>query len=136
MESNNEQYFTIWYGVFTPKDRRLTYGSAGHPAVLNIQDSKVLQLRTKAPPIGCIENARFQEESCVLETASHLILLSDGVYELERRDGSTATLEDFAKWALSERARLTVRSAWEWAQGVSIRPKLDDDFSILDLRFF
>ena len=135
MESNNEQYFTIWYGVFTPKDRRLTYGSAGHPAVLSIQESKVMQLRTKAPPIGCIENARFQEESCVLETAAHLILLSDGVYELERSDGSTATLEDFGVWALNERDRLTVRSAWEWAQGVSIRPKLDDDFSILDLRF-
>jgi sigma-B regulation protein RsbU (phosphoserine phosphatase) len=135
MESNNEQYFTIWYGVFTPKDRRLTYGSAGHPAVLSIQEGKVLQLRTKAPPIGCIENARFQEEICVLEPASHLILLSDGVYELERSNGSTATLDDFAEWALGERDLLTVRSAWEWAQRISIRPKLDDDFSILDLRF-
>lgn len=135
MESNNEQYFTIWYGVFTPRDRRLTFGSAGHPAVLSLHEGKVLQLRTQAPPIGCIENAKFREDSCILENASHLVLLSDGVYEIERADGSTATLDDFARWASSEQDRLSVRSAWEWAQRTSIRPKLDDDFSILDLRF-
>ncbi len=32
MDRHNDMYFTIWYGVYDKKSRRLTYSNGGHPA--------------------------------------------------------------------------------------------------------
>ncbi len=135
MESNNEQYFTFWYGVYCPATRKLSYGSAGHPAALCLEGANLSHLRTKGPPIGCMEGARFQEDVCILSKPSRLIVLSDGVYELEKTNGSTATLEEFSQWLVGQGENGDPRSAFNWAQSVSVREKMDDDFSIMDIRF-
>ena len=82
-----------------------------------------------------MEGARFQEDVCILSKPSRLIVLSDGVYELEKTNGSTATLEEFSQWLVGQGENGDPRSAFNWAQSVSVREKMDDDFSIMDIRF-
>ena len=135
MESHNEQYFTCWYGVYSPSTRLLRFGSAGHPPALCIEDNTSTPLRTQAPPIGCMDSAKFQEASRILSNSCKLIVISDGVYELERKDGTTATVEDFSSWYIAQQDLGNPSTAWEWAKRTSVREKLDDDFSIMQIIF-
>jgi sigma-B regulation protein RsbU (phosphoserine phosphatase) len=135
MEAHNEQYFTCWYGVYSPSTRQLRYGSAGHPPALCIEGIECTPLRTKAPPIGCMDDAKFGEDSRILAPSSRLIVISDGVYELEKKDGTTATIEEFSSWYVSQGDETHPMAAWEWAKKTCVRDKLDDDFSIMGIRF-
>ena len=135
MEAHNEQYFTCWYGVYSPSTRQLRYGSAGHPPALCIEGIECTPLRTQAPPIGCMDDAKFCEDSRILAPSGRLIVISDGVYELEKRDGTTATVEEFSSWYVSQGDETHPKAAWEWAKKTCVRDKLDDDFSIMGIRF-
>jgi FtsZ-binding cell division protein ZapB len=56
MEEQNGRYFTMWYGVYNKKDRRLAYASGGHPPALLIGNGRgnsgVERLVTKKMFIG------------------------------------------------------------------------------------
>jgi sigma-B regulation protein RsbU (phosphoserine phosphatase) len=135
MEAHNEQYFTCWYGVYSPSTRQLRFGSAGHPPALCIEGGTCIPLRTQGPPIGAMDDARFREESRILTQSCRLIVISDGVYELEKSDGTTATVEDFSSWYVRQGDASHPLAAWEWAKKTCVREKLDDDFSIMEIRF-
>ena len=135
MEAHNEQYFTCWYGVYSPSTRQLRFGSAGHPSALCIEGDRCIPLRTQGLPIGCFDGAKFREDSRILPQSCRLIVISDGVYELEKRDGTTATIEEFSSWYLSQGKEGHPLAAWEWAKKTCVRDKLDDDFSIMEIQF-
>ncbi|MFK8183222.1 MAG: SpoIIE family protein phosphatase [Phormidesmis sp.] len=89
MDSQNDKYFTIWYGVYNRATRELSYGSAGHPpAVLvtpstSMRPTELAQLRTSGLPIGMMSDATYQWKRCTVEENSHLYIFSDGIYELQ-----------------------------------------------------
>ena len=45
MDNHRDMYFTMWYGVYKPSSRLLTYASGGHPPALLIQDTAGNRLR-------------------------------------------------------------------------------------------
>ena len=135
MEAHNEQYFTCWYGVYSPSNRELRFGSAGHPPALCIEGSAWTPLRTQGPPIGCMDSAQYREDTRLLPPSCRLVVISDGVYELEKQDGTTATMEEFSTWYTNQGPDCDPAAAWEWARKTCVREKLDDDFSIMELRF-
>lgn len=139
MERQNNMYFTIWYGIFHKPTRTLRYSSGGHPpALLYDPASQTLeQLRTPGLVIGCMEGAIYQEKSVSVPQNARLLVFSDGVYEITREDGSLVTLEEFAdslKAGLS-RTESVVGEAFAHAQQLQRAEILDDDFSLVDIRF-
>ncbi|WP_024545707.1 SpoIIE family protein phosphatase [Picosynechococcus sp. NKBG15041c] len=81
-----EQYFTMWYGIYDIEDRIITYASGGHPpAVLVKPDSAEMPqlLKTSGFPIGMLPPfiATYEEASLYLPFGSQLYLFSDGAYE-------------------------------------------------------
>jgi hypothetical protein len=82
-----------------------------------------------------MDDAKFCEDSRILAPSGRLIVISDGVYELEKRDGTTATVEEFSSWYVSQGEETHPMAAWEWAKKTCVREKLDDDFSIMGIRF-
>jgi sigma-B regulation protein RsbU (phosphoserine phosphatase) len=83
-----EQYFTMWYGVYDIEERILTYGSAGHPPAVLIKGMSGRMpshelLRTKGLPIGLFppEEATYRETQQYIPFDSQLYIFSDGVYE-------------------------------------------------------
>lgn len=141
MERQNQLYFTIWMGVYRPRERELTYASGGHPPALLLSPlhshppaSKAL--RTPCPPIGCFEDARFTASVQPVQKGTRLIVSSDGVFEIRRADGRTGTWPEFsesfrspqvASWNPLERLQHALH------EGGSER--LEDDFSLMDIRF-
>ena len=94
MSSQNEKYFTIWYGVYHAPTRQLTYASAGHPPAIVVQSQKspesnalgsvVAQLRTPCLPIGMMPDAKYISDRFRVPDASVMYVFSDGIYELSQ----------------------------------------------------
>ena len=89
MDSQNDKYFTIWYGVYNRATRELSYGSAGHPPAILVTPTtetgptELTQLRTSGLPIGMMSDATYQWKRCTVPDNSHLYIFSDGIYELQ-----------------------------------------------------
>lgn len=64
-ETNDDMFFTVWYGVYNKRTRELTYASGGHPPALligdtAIDDSRATPLRTPKNVISAIPDAAYQ----------------------------------------------------------------------------
>lgn len=133
MEQHDGIYFTIWYGVYERRARRLSYGSAGHPAaLLLVPGSKFRSLKTPGPPIGTFEGARYFSAQTEVPRSSRLCIFSDGVYEIITKAGCDWTQEQFADLVTAHHAStLTSRGLYEAVRALSRSESLDDDFSLL-----
>ena len=140
MASHNGMYFTLWYGVYDARTRRLTHGAAGHhPAYM------VTAARERAQPvgdsdiiIGALPEQPYQSQTTLLPAGSSLYVFSDGVYDVAAKDGEMRGLSDLVPLlaqkpldGVSEPERL-YRAVKEAA---ATPEELDDDFSLMVLTF-
>lgn len=100
MQEHNDMFFTIWYGVYNKNTRVLTYACGGHPPAILVNvdaqgNKKAKELKIHGPVIGISPTAQFPSDSCVLEKGSRIYLFSDGLYELEKGNGSILSLDEF-----------------------------------------
>ena len=84
MDQHDEQYFTLWYGVYDVLDRRLTYAAAGHhPAYLVAADrASALPLKTPGLMVGAVPDFRVRTADAQLPAGGRLYLFSDGIFEV------------------------------------------------------
>jgi sigma-B regulation protein RsbU (phosphoserine phosphatase) len=96
MKTDQDLYFTLWYGVYQPIGRRLDFGSAGHPPAVLVDpgSAQVQLLRTKALPIGMMPGVTYASESILVPPNRHLYLLSDGTFEVQRADGNMMSFDE------------------------------------------
>jgi hypothetical protein len=139
MEQHAEMYFTMWYGVFDRRSRRLAYASAGHhPAFLaRPAGGELLPLRTKNGLVGAVPGKVFAADAAQVPAGASLFLFSDGVFEIVTKDGQEWGLNDFLplirKPAIAglSTCQTIFRNVTEAA-----RPGgFDDDFSLVVLTF-
>src|SRR5262249_52544868 len=78
-DRHDDQYFTIWYGVYDLLDRTLSYATGGHHAgyLVPVERDHARALKTSGPVIGAIADARFQAEQTDVPAGSLLYLFSD-----------------------------------------------------------
>src|SRR4030095_3284116 len=96
MASHNGMYFTLWYGVYDARTRRLTHGAAGHhPAYMvtaareraqSVGDSDII--------IGALPAQPYQSQTTFVPAGSSLYVFSDGVCEVATKDGEMRGLSD------------------------------------------
>lgn len=139
MEDHDGLYFTIWYGVYDARTRRLNFASGGHhPAYLVPPDRPAaIPLRTRNLVIGAMPGMDFVRGSVTVPAGSSFYLFSDGVYEILDNDGLQWSIEDFTSLILqppvegvSEPERL-YQAVCKQAQPTT----LDDDFSLVVVTF-
>jgi sigma-B regulation protein RsbU (phosphoserine phosphatase) len=141
MEEHNNMYFTIWYGVFDEARRVLTYASGGHPPAIlftgnNAGSAEAVPLRTPSPAIGCLDEADYSSASFTLGSFARLFVLSDGVYEISKPDGTYWSMEGFTD-RLSDTLGSAVTPAdhLRFIQELRGSEALEDDFSLLEVLF-
>jgi sigma-B regulation protein RsbU (phosphoserine phosphatase) len=98
MEKHNNKYFTIWYSVYRKKDRKLAYSGGGHPSPLLLSGGGVRELKSQGPVIGMMEGMPFDTDIVELGASSQLYLFSDGVFEVERPDGTMWKYDEFVPY--------------------------------------
>jgi serine phosphatase RsbU (regulator of sigma subunit) len=139
MKGKDDLYFTLWYGVFEPKSRRLTYASAGHPPAILIgsEGSDVNLLSTRNRPIGLWPAAAYRGETTIVPARSRLYVLSDGAYEVERADGTMLTLQEVVTFLTQapDEGQPVLDALFRFLLEQRGSEALDDDFSILQFSF-
>lgn len=141
MSSQNEKYFTIWYGVYNRVKRQLTYASAGHPpAVLLVptdRETQAQQLRTPSLPIGMLPDVAFTCNRCVIPANSTLYIFSDGVYELNPFKQEHWGLEQFITLLsyLNQQGNPELDEILRCVREANIVKAFNDDASLLKIQF-
>jgi len=134
MEKQNNMYFTIWYGVYSPARRELAFACGGHPPVVLVSSAESAALPLTAPGalVGFIE-ASYPTQRRALPAGSRLYVFSDGVYELERPNGRTVQLDEFISELGLPDPGSKLDAILEWATNVRAGGGFEDDISILEI---
>jgi phosphoserine phosphatase RsbU/P len=141
MEKQNDKYFTIWYGVYRPADRTLAYSNAGHPAPLLFTGPpgrrQLQELESVGPAVGVCPDLPFDAVTTPVPAGARLLVYSDGVFEIERPDGSMWTYREFVEYAtgLLVADGPVIDRALAFVRDQHAGDVLGDDFSMLDVRF-
>lgn len=147
MSEHQDMYFTIWYGVYCCSNRSLKYASGGHPPGLlwvpqldrNLNRNWQCQvLHVPGLPVAMIPDTEFEVRNCDVPPGSLLYLYSDGAYEIPQTDGRIWGMDAF-KQAISKSINSSAAPLEslidEIKQAVVADQTLDDDISLLELRF-
>jgi sigma-B regulation protein RsbU (phosphoserine phosphatase) len=141
-EENNDMFFTIWYGVYKKSTRELTYASGGHPPALLLDctsagDSNATPLRTPNYVIGGIPEVTYKRGVCLVGESNTLYIFSDGVYEVEKLDGSMWRFQEFADFmnTVKTDGQSSLDRLYSYAKNLGNSEKFVDDFTILEVAF-
>ena len=141
-EKHNDMYFTLWYGVYQKSTRTLSHTSGGHPAalLLSAPDSAghATSERLRAPGliVGVMPDIQYTAQSVQVREGSSLIVLCDGCFEIMDQQGVDATFEDFENYMQKHgTAPDGLESLFGWARNLHGPGPLDDDFSIVRIKF-
>jgi sigma-B regulation protein RsbU (phosphoserine phosphatase) len=95
MQDHGGKFFTIWYGVYKPSTRTLRWAGGGHPpAQLFAAGQPALELPSGGPMPGVLPGLVFETRTTPVAPGARLLVFSDGLYELQLRDGKVLTLSD------------------------------------------
>ena len=141
-EENNDMFFTMWYGVYKKSTRELSYASGGHPPALllddsSTDDSKAILLRTPNYVIGGMSEVIYEKKECLVGERNTLYIFSDGVYEVEKSDGSMWRFQEFAD--LMNKVKTDGQSildrVYNYSRKLGNSDKFEDDFTIIEVAF-
>src|SRR5215468_7800973 len=82
-----ERYATVFYGVFDPATRILTYANAGHCPPWLIREGAYHQLESLTPPVGMFAEVASAQVGVQLELGDWLVVASDGISEATNETG-------------------------------------------------
>jgi serine phosphatase RsbU (regulator of sigma subunit) len=136
MADHGGMYFSIFYGVIDAASRRMRYASAGHPPAIVLGEDGTIRgrLALRNPPIGTVERRVFAEAEAAFEPGDRLYAYSDGVYEIQDRNGRDLSLEDFERDVVASRTDGSGGDParfYEAACATAGTDLLPDDFTIL-----
>lgn len=143
-ELHNGMFFTIWYGVYNTRSRRLSYSSAGHHASVLVEpatDGKFPRIRMLNQPslaAGITKESQYQRNTCQIDPGSRLYLFSDGAFEITiGKTGKSMHYKEFVA-ILAEVAREPeedVQRIMQRIQDLQQDENFGDDFSLLRVEF-
>jgi sigma-B regulation protein RsbU (phosphoserine phosphatase) len=136
MEEHAGRFFTIWYGVYDKRHRRLSYSSAGHPPAIVVDPAGNSQrLGEPGLLIGVDVDATYEVRRHVLPPGARLYLYSDGVTEAMRPDGQLIGIEGLEVLLRAASSRSRVEQIYTLIAAETSGAGLDDDFSLVELVF-
>jgi sigma-B regulation protein RsbU (phosphoserine phosphatase) len=141
MQSQNNLFFTMWYGVYRPSNRELAFASGGHPPALMLvteheEKQLVVPLRTEGPAVGCLDEARYSATTQGIPPGTRLMVFSDGVFEILQGNDRAGTWKEFLEsFTLPEVQNLRPDERFCRALHSRGADSLEDDFSFVELRF-
>jgi serine phosphatase RsbU (regulator of sigma subunit) len=145
MEEHGDRSFTIWYGVYERESRRLDYASGGHPPALLLAPGRTLgakgldyeELSTQGPWIGGVPGFQYKQDSIQVPEGSRLVVISDGAFEIDLREGRQWSFEEFLA---AVRSTLHMEEAqvdylYRRVKLLHREDELPDDFTIVTVDF-
>lgn len=137
-QDHGGKFFTIWYGVWQPSTRTLSWAGAGHPAGVYFDDPAkpgVSELLVSGGPMpGVLHDLQYETLSRHVSPGARLFVYSDGVYELKGTDGRVRTHDEFLV-PLETVAERNLEAIVKYARVVRAGQPFDDDVSLVQIDF-
>jgi sigma-B regulation protein RsbU (phosphoserine phosphatase) len=109
-----ERFATVFYGVYDPATRVLTYANAGHCPPMLVRGGDCMRLGSLTPPAGMMAALPALQQSVELAPGDWLLIFSDGIQEAAGDSG-----EDFGDGGLLDSlGRLGKGTAAEVCAGI------------------
>ena len=141
-EAHNDMFFTIWYGVYNKSTRELTYASGGHPPALlfgntHSVDSGATLLRSANNVIGAMPDVTYEKSVHLVGDQTKLYIFSDGVYEVEKSDGSMWQFKEFADLMnkIKSDSQPRLEQLYQHVKNIGNLENFEDDFTIVEVAF-
>ncbi len=142
MQDYNDQFFSIFYGVFNLTSGELKYAGGGHPPVVYYTDgctnnNHSNQLKSQNKIIGFINDIKFHSNSIKLDTPTDFYLYTDGAFEFVDTNGSHGQVEDLIQMIDNNRncaGNGELQNIYNDAVIKNGNLPLADDFSILKIQ--
>jgi serine phosphatase RsbU (regulator of sigma subunit) len=139
MDVHNGLFFTMWYGVYRPRDRSLVCGAAGHHAAYLVPPdrSTTLPLGTSNLMIGAMPDVAYEVQRTTIPAGSVGYLFSDGAFEIETKDDQRWSMADFLPLLLKPSSAGTSEAdrVYQLVRHAARPGPLDDDFSLMVISF-
>ena len=136
MEGHNDMYFSIWYGVYNARARKLDYCSGGHPpALLVSQGHPVRALTSGGTVIGALNYSQYRTGSVIVPSGSELYLFSDGAYEIGRPGAEMMTHQEFADVLSGIKGPERIEEILAIIRKQHGSAEFEDDLSLMEFRF-
>lgn len=140
--NDTNMFLTFFMGCLDMYSGVLNYASAGHDKPFVLRNGEVTMLQGKANlPLGVFPNTHFEQQSCVLEPGTTLLLYTDGLTEAKNvarnqfgREGIDKILKCYMSGKDSSLETL-VKSLCEAAHKFAGEAPQSDDLTILAVRF-
>jgi len=88
--SEANRFATVFYGVYDPATRLLTFANAGHNSPMLVRDGACIRLKSLTPPAGMLADLPAIQNRIELASGDWLLIFSDGIPEATSESG-----EDF-----------------------------------------
>jgi len=142
MSAHNSMFFTMWYGVYRPSTRELTYAGGGHPPSLLVRETdgvpEMQELESGGTLVGIVDGAEFPASTCTTSPGDRLYLYSDGVFEVQRKeDGTQWGFQEYLSF-MREPARgggSKIDDLIAKAREIQGHDAFGDDFSMIEMTF-
>jgi len=138
MEQYGEKNFTIWYGVYEKPSNNLRWSGGGHPEGVLIDPSGVTKLlKSEGPMMGMMPWPEWETSETTIEPGSRLYVLTDGVHEIHKVDGSEWTFNELVEFLLKPQdgEESMMDRLHRHVCELHGSELLDDDFSIIEACF-
>ncbi|MBC8108472.1 MAG: SpoIIE family protein phosphatase [Anaerolineae bacterium] len=140
MDRHGEKYFTIWYGVYSTDDRKLTFCGGGHPPPLLFEDAptrvKPIDLETLGPPVGITDLLPFENSAIDVKAGAKILLYSDGAVEVDLPGDIVGSQEEFNAFIATQSSCDGIMDRiFERARAVPADGVLNDDCSLMLVDF-
>ena len=106
--SSPANYATMICCEYMPKEKGLRYAAAACPApvLISFENDKYVKLEASGFPIGIVNDADYVMHEVSTREWDVLVLYSDALIESKRRDGSFISIDEYAKFILSNKNSL------------------------------
>jgi sigma-B regulation protein RsbU (phosphoserine phosphatase) len=130
------KFVTLFYGVL--QGRRLTYTNAGHNAPMLVRaNGELSRLENGGAVLGVLPDWVYQQDEVALTPGDRLVLFSDGITEVENRNGDQFGDERLASILVQHRTldatalqRKIVAAVADFSHG-ALDGALQDDATLL-----
>ncbi len=131
------KFVTLFYGIYNPETRKLSYTNAGHHPALVLRRDKILMLpATNGIPVGVLDSSQalYEDASFFMEPGDRLLLFTDAVFE-ERPDSigvfkGLKGLAEYLNTAWSKSSQTLVEEIYQLRMKAS-QGVLPDDFTLM-----
>jgi phosphoserine phosphatase RsbU/P len=82
-----ERFATVFYGVYDPRSRILTYANAGHCPPMLVRKENAMRLHSLTPPAGMLSTLPALQNCVQLVPDDRLLIFSDGIPEAISANG-------------------------------------------------